>query len=198
MALNRYNIIESTGDQPGSIQETNPLFSPIYGKALFISSIPWRGNTVHSYRQDNPDSGGHKRGNNVANIERNNPAVRSSRSPPGCRQRREEDGNNNGGKRLLMTNLRFSFRYTSFSRILIISPILRGKRQSPASSNPTTSPTTPREGTAYGSRQPPDLHLNTPSYHTPNLLRIRYDNGDVCIEQSAAELRHTRRFRRRQ
>lgn len=101
MALNRYNIIESTSDQPGPIQETNPLFSPIYGKALFISSIPWRGNTVHSYGQDNPDSGGHKRGNNVANIERNNPAVASSRShlrpPPvvggGRRQCREAPPN---------------------------------------------------------------------------------------------------------
>lgn len=91
--------------------------------------IPWRGATVHSNRQDNPDSDAHKSENNVSNIERNNPARRTNVYParaPTTLGWSEEDSNNNGGKRRLMTNLRFSFLNRSFSRFLIILSILRG------------------------------------------------------------------------
>lgn len=127
IALNRYNIIEDSNLSPGSIQETNPLSPPIY-IMLYSSSVEGR-HRPFKQRQDNPNSDGHKSENNVANIERNNPARRTVLClvrPRTVVRTGEGDGANNGGKRRLMTNLRFSFRNRSFSWFLIIISRLRG------------------------------------------------------------------------
>lgn len=123
IALNRYNIIE----RPDSRFKRPTLCFPPFIEGYSHSS--WRGAIDHWNRQDNPNSDEHKSENNVANIERNNPARRTNF----CLARacevspvRERDRNNNGGKRRLMTNLRFSFRNRSFSRFLIILSILWG------------------------------------------------------------------------
>lgn len=107
--------------QPASYEATLCL----YRLQKYVFTARYRGGAPSAIHVDKTipiQPSADKRENNVANIERNNPARRTIFYPVfiSTTAREWTGQNNNGGKRCLMTNLRFSFRYRSFSRVLII------------------------------------------------------------------------------
>lgn len=124
--FNRYNIIESTATSRARFKRPTLCFPPFMGR--LYSSHRYRGGAPPSIQTDK-----------TILIQASTKAKTMSPTLKGTIRQYcplastpaelllgERDAYNNGGKRLLMTNLRFSFRYTSFSRILIILSILWG------------------------------------------------------------------------